>query len=902
MAAASIVFPPSGPGAAVVTASSSTFSAVRASPSLAWARKARAEGRPPRVLAQAALRVAQRALQHLFELGLVERLQDDDPRARKERSVHLERRVLGGGADENDVARLDVSEKGVLLALVEAMNLVDEQDRALALAAPALFGRLQHLADVLDARQHRAHGFEMGPGQAADDVSERRLAGARRAPEDEGPELILLDRTSQGRARAEGFVLAEDLVEGAGTHAIGQGSIGARLGGPLVSRGQSVVGGEERSRSGVGRARHGLRGRAHHTAGLGRFYQRAPLSSRLGHVPGANYDPRGRQHMRMAMTLGLTLLGGEVALAGGFSDPERAAKLAAAFPDIDAVFRAHAERARLPGLAYGVIVDGQLVHQGALGLRDVESKAPATPSSVFRIASMTKSFTALAVLKLRDQGRLSLDDEVARYVPAIAGVALPTKDSPALTIRHLLTHAAGFPEDNPWGDRQLAVSDATMAAWMRRGLPFSNAPGVAFEYSNYGFAILGQVVARASGMRYRDYVDRNILAPLGMTATVWEAAAVPKDRLASGHHFEGDRWVPEPALPDGAFGAMGGLYSSVPDLARYVAYFLSAWPPRDEPETGPVRRASVREMQQAQRATAAAATRATVEAPLILSVSGYGYGLGIGSTCRFKSLVGHSGGLPGYGSQMRWLPEHGVGIVALSNRTYASLGPALNEALAALDRTGALQPRLVPPSAALVSAREGVDRLLAAWDDGLADALAADNLYLDRSRDRRRRELEDLAKRHGACKPAGELEAENALRGSWPLACQRGTVRFTLTLAPTMPPRIQHLEAASALPISPRLASAAGRLAAAIADSPDAPSELLAPGAEGAASSGTLTAAAAWGRCRVGDVQSGDGEKEATVRFRCDKGELDASVTLSDDGQRLKSFRLSPVTGQACVP
>jgi len=82
-------------------------------------------------------------------------------------------------------------------------------------------------------------------------------------------------------------------------------------------------------------------------------------------------------------------------------------------------------------------------------------------------------------------------------VPALAGLPYPTEDSPTLTIRHLLTHSEGFPEDNPWGDRQLAQSDETIRAWMRAGIPFSNAPGTAYEYSNYGFAILGQVVTRA---------------------------------------------------------------------------------------------------------------------------------------------------------------------------------------------------------------------------------------------------------------------------------------------------------------------------------------------------------------------------------------------------------------------
>jgi len=178
-----------------------------------------------------------------------------------------------------------------------------------------------------------------------------------------------------------------------------------------------------------------------------------------------------------------------------FADPGRVAKLSSAFGEIDRLFRAYAEREHVPGAAWGIVIDGRLAHMGVTGHRDVASRAPVDTNTVFRIASMTKSFTAMAILKLRDEGRLALDDPAERYVPELAGLVYPTGDSPRITIRHLLSHAEGFPEDNPWGDQQLAVSDAEMSEMMRRGIPFSNAPGVAYEYSNYGFAILGRIVA-----------------------------------------------------------------------------------------------------------------------------------------------------------------------------------------------------------------------------------------------------------------------------------------------------------------------------------------------------------------------------------------------------------------------
>jgi CubicO group peptidase (beta-lactamase class C family) len=210
-----------------------------------------------------------------------------------------------------------------------------------------------------------------------------------------------------------------------------------------------------------------------------------------------------------------------------FADPERARKLAAAFPEIERLFNSWFERVHAPGAVMGIIFDGELVWVKTAGVRETKDRARVTPDTEFRIASMTKSFTALSILKLRDEGRLSLDDPVARYVPSLANLAYPTKDSPALTIRHLLTHSEGFPEDNPWGDRQLAQSDKTIRAWMRAGIPFSNAPGMAFEYSNYGFAILGQVVTRASGRPYKDYVRDEILKPLRMNSSMFVLGEVP---------------------------------------------------------------------------------------------------------------------------------------------------------------------------------------------------------------------------------------------------------------------------------------------------------------------------------------------------------------------------------------
>jgi CubicO group peptidase (beta-lactamase class C family) len=483
---------------------------------------------------------------------------------------------------------------------------------------------------------------------------------------------------------------------------------------------------------------------------------------------------------------------------------DRRAKLETAFAEIDRSFADFAKSAHVPGAAWGIVIDGELAHVGATGVRDVASNTPVDADTVFRIASMTKSFTAMCILKLRDEGKLSLDDPAERYVPEMKGLRYPTSDSPRITVRHLLTHSAGFPEDNPWGDQQLSESEDALSQMLRAGIPFSTPPGTAYEYSNYGFAILGRIVQSVSGKPYDEYVTENILKPLGMTSTTLHPSKVPPNRLAIGYRWEDERWKEEPALPHGSFGAMGGMLTTIRDLSRYVGALLGAFPPRDGPEAGPISRASLREIQQPWRPSAMRAAFDSASQTLTLNSGSYAYGLSVTQSCDYRAMISHGGGLPGYGSTMRWLPDEGVGIIAFGNLTYTGWGRVANEAFDRLAKTGGLQPRPIVPSADLVAAQKAVSQLIVRWDDALADKIAAENLFLDRSKDRRRAEIAGLLAKVGACSPPDRFDVvENALRGQWTLNCERGNLQAVITLAPTMPPTVQLLgvRIAPAMPV-----------------------------------------------------------------------------------------------------
>ena len=492
-----------------------------------------------------------------------------------------------------------------------------------------------------------------------------------------------------------------------------------------------------------------------------------------------------------------------------FPDADRRAKLEKAFPEIDSIFQDYAGASHVPGVAWGIVIDGELAHTGVTGYRDLGSKAPVTADSVFRIASMTKSFTAISILRLRDEGKLSLDDPAEKYVPEMRALVYPTSDSPKITIRNLLSHAAGFPEDNPWGDQQLADTDEQLSAMIAAGIPFSHAPATAYEYSNFGFAILGRVVANVADpagaassatAAYTRYVTEHVLRPLGMSSTTLVPASVPADRLALGYRWEDGRWKDEPLLANGSFGSMGGMLTTLSDLGRYVGMFLAAWPPRDGPETFPIRRSSLREMQQVWRPAPASVTKNSA-GDVQLNAGGYAFGLRVSQTCQFPLVVAHSGGLPGFGSQMRWLPDYGVGLIAFGNLTYTGWGGTIDRALDALSRTGGLQPRVPQPSPALMSARDAAASLVVKWDDAVADRLAAVNLFLDRDKAHRRADLEALHATLGACQAGSGFDhVENALRGEWTMTCERGRARVAITLAPTAPPTVQFFSVTAAPP------------------------------------------------------------------------------------------------------
>lgn len=474
--------------------------------------------------------------------------------------------------------------------------------------------------------------------------------------------------------------------------------------------------------------------------------------------------------------------------------PTRAEWVRALLPEVERSYQEFIRSNHIPGLAFGIVLDGELILSGAYGVAQIESKRPATTGTLFRIASMSKSFTAMAILKLRDAGKLRLDDPAEKYVPELKRIKPLTKDSPKITIRDLLTHSAGFPEDNPWGDWQLEDKDSDLTALIRGGLSLSNPPGLTYEYSNLGYTLLGRIVSKVSGMSCQRYIDRQILGTLRMHDTQWEYTKVPAERLAHGYRWEEEQWKQEKLLHDGVYGPMGGLISSVEDFAKYMVLHLKAWPPSDSADSGPLQRSSLREMHQVARINGLNIDARKPDGSPCPMITGYAFGLGWTRDCDGRVALAHSGGLPGFGSNWRILPDFGLGIVTFANRTYTPAG-AINLAILNLILDKAkLKPRELPVSDILQQRKNELMKLLPDWNEGTNSAIFAENFFGDESVELRRKATQRLFETAGEIQRVGVLNPQNNLRGTFLIEGSRTNLEVFFTLSPENPPLIQEFK------------------------------------------------------------------------------------------------------------
>jgi CubicO group peptidase (beta-lactamase class C family) len=342
--------------------------------------------------------------------------------------------------------------------------------------------------------------------------------------------------------------------------------------------------------------------------------------------------------------------------------------------------------AKMPGFAIAVVSDGETLYAGGFGARDPATGLPATADTLFGIGSVTKSFVAIAVLQLADQGKLSLDDPASDYIPLELG-----RPGEPITIRHLLTHSPGFPN--------LGTSTVLISRGLGRntGVPMTSAadfyrfvnaardevafaPGERFFYNNSAWRMLGHVVQEVSGMPFHRYLEERVIRPLGMERTTLDTDALFSDPDHLTPHRNGEDG-PEPAAfpypnPDlnpgfSFLAAAGGISSSVREMTRYVNALI------DEGRYGDntlIAREAAAEMQSLQIRTGQS----------YHGDIGYGFGLSITPDFLGHKLVSHGGSISVSTAHMAFVPQHRIGVVMMGNSSGMSYGSIAESVLAIL--------------------------------------------------------------------------------------------------------------------------------------------------------------------------------------------------------------------------
>ena len=328
-----------------------------------------------------------------------------------------------------------------------------------------------------------------------------------------------------------------------------------------------------------------------------------------------------------------------LAALSGASLPAQAAPRACATPDFagqaEAVMAPYEEIQAFSG-AVLVARDGRVVLRRGVGLADREWNVSNTPDTKFRLGSLTKQFTAAAILQLAEQGRLSIDDPISKYYPAA-----PASWS-KVTIRRLLTHTSGIPSYTALpgffdGAARLPHTPEQIIQ-LTRDKPLEFEPGTKFAYDNSGYIILGYVIEKASGQSYADYLQGHIFGPLGLKDTGYDVTAEVLPRRASGYGPAANGWVNAAFLDMSVPYAAGSLYSTVDDLLKWEDALFAGQV---------VSPASLKLM------TADQGNR-------------YGFGLRIEQQ-NGHEVIAHAGGIAGFSTSLRRYPKDGVTSIVLAN-------------------------------------------------------------------------------------------------------------------------------------------------------------------------------------------------------------------------------------------
>ena len=378
-----------------------------------------------------------------------------------------------------------------------------------------------------------------------------------------------------------------------------------------------------------------------------------------------------------------------------------------------------AERAykRIPGISAAVVLDQQVLWQGGFGFADLERRAPATPTTLYSICSISKLFTSIALMQLRDQGKVRLDDPVAKHL-AWFKIKNPAPDAGVVTVEGILTHASGLPREAAypyWSAPSFEFPTREQIIGAVSGEEMLYRPETYFQYSNLGLTLAGEIVAASSGRSYADYVQASLLDPLGLKDTHPDMPVAERGRrLATGYSGLGREGVrrPLPFYEAKGIAPAAGYASTALDLARFASWQLRLL------ATGGTEVLAANTLREMHRVHFVDPEWETT----------WGLGFQVWRT-EGKTFVGHGGSCPGYRTQLLLKPDEKIATITMTNaidadaeslaeRAYELMAPAIKAATSDSGRTKPADPSLAPYLGTYASSFGG-EMEIVRWEGGL---------------------------------------------------------------------------------------------------------------------------------------------------------------------------------------
>lgn len=321
---------------------------------------------------------------------------------------------------------------------------------------------------------------------------------------------------------------------------------------------------------------------------------------------------------------------------------------------VEAYIQQMIDQYKIPGMSAVVVSDGQVVYSKGFGYADAEGTQPVNVDTAFQIASVSKNMTALAIMILKEQGKLSVDDPVTKYIPWFA--AKDKENSDKITIKNLLQHTSGIPT-RAYG---LQIKDSTpdqLEEQVKRlsETNLTTQPGTRHQYSNMNYWTLALIVEKVSGMKFADYMEQNVFGPLGMERSGYYNKLAGSDNIAMGHRIEKGKHAPFDYTVPGTTIAAGGVYTTATDMGKYLITLLNKGTYNGvmilSPET---------------------AEEMVSNGTQLTRTTQYGYGFFVATMEDGFRLIYHGGDNPNFTANLYIAPEDNIAFAIMSNTQHSA--------------------------------------------------------------------------------------------------------------------------------------------------------------------------------------------------------------------------------------